>query len=74
MICSGMVNRSYGSAQCNTKIKCVNTNLVLKLTMNGTVPLLPFEISWRVQDFSGPGSSVGIATGYGLDGPGIESR
>ena len=23
---------------------------------------------------SGPGSSVGIATGYGLDGPGIEYR
>jgi hypothetical protein len=23
---------------------------------------------------SGPSSSVGIATGYGLDGPGIESR
>ena len=23
---------------------------------------------------SGPGSSVGIGTGYGLDGPGIESR
>ena len=23
---------------------------------------------------SGPGSSVGIATGYGVDGPGIESR
>jgi hypothetical protein len=23
---------------------------------------------------SGPGSSVGRATGYGLDGPGIESR
>jgi hypothetical protein len=22
----------------------------------------------------GPGSSVSIATGYGLDGPGIESR
>jgi hypothetical protein len=22
----------------------------------------------------GPGSSVGIATGYGLDGPGMESR
>jgi len=22
----------------------------------------------------GPGSSVGIVTGYGLDGPGIESR
>jgi hypothetical protein len=26
---------------------------------------------WRL---SGPSSSVGIATGYGLDGPGIESR
>jgi hypothetical protein len=25
-------------------------------------------------DFCGPGSSVGIATGYGLDGPRIESR
>jgi len=25
-------------------------------------------------DLSGPGSAVGIATGYGLDGPGIESR
>ena len=25
-------------------------------------------------DISGPGSSVGIATAYGLDGPGIESR
>jgi hypothetical protein len=24
--------------------------------------------------FKGPGSSVGIATNYGLDGPGIESR
>jgi hypothetical protein len=24
--------------------------------------------------FRGPGSVVGIATGYGLDGPGIESR
>ena len=24
--------------------------------------------------FCGPGSSVGIATGYGLDGPRIESR
>ena len=27
------------------------------------------ELNW-----CGPGSSVGIATGYGLDGPGIESR
>ena len=26
------------------------------------------------KEMFGPGSSVGIATGYGLDGPGIESR
>ena len=28
----------------------------------------------RLQVICGLGSSVGIATGYGLDGPGIESR
>ena len=27
-----------------------------------------------VSTMLGPGSSVGIATGYGLDGPGVESR
>jgi hypothetical protein len=27
-----------------------------------------------IQSLYGPGSSVGIATGYGLDSPGIESR
>jgi hypothetical protein len=27
-----------------------------------------------LSDTSGPGSSVGTATGYGLDGPGIEYR
>jgi len=27
-----------------------------------------------LQSIRGPGSSVGIATGYGLEGPGIESR
>ena len=27
-----------------------------------------------LQKLMGPGSSVGIATAYGLDGPGIESR
>jgi hypothetical protein len=34
------------------------------------------EIIFRVWSSGscGPGSSVGIATGYGLDGPGIESR
>jgi hypothetical protein len=31
-----------------------------------------FNIPLRT--YSGPGSSVGIGTGYGLGGPGIESR
>jgi hypothetical protein len=30
-----------------------------------------FNLYFKVR---GPGSSVGVATGYGLDGPGIESR
>jgi hypothetical protein len=29
---------------------------------------------WNKVEWCGPGSSVSIATGYGLDGPGIESR
>jgi hypothetical protein len=35
---------------------------------------LPLDFYWFKYDISGPGSSVSIATGYGLDGPGIESR
>jgi hypothetical protein len=31
-------------------------------------------ISLRFKSLGGPNSSVGKATGYGLDGPGIESR
>ena len=31
-----------------------------------------FQMMYIIID--GPGSSVGIANGYGLDGPGIESR
>jgi len=32
------------------------------------------QISWYLLWLLGPGSVVGIATAYGLDGPGIESR
>jgi hypothetical protein len=43
------------------------------LSMSKFIPLL---LAIQVYYFivSGPGSSVGIATGYGMDGPGIESR
>jgi len=37
-------------------------------------PPLPPKYSWFLFLLSGPDSSVGIATGYGLDGAGIESR
>jgi hypothetical protein len=33
-----------------------------------------YSIYYHHYVISGPGSSVGIATGYGLDGPVIESR
>ena len=32
------------------------------------------EINVNLREIIGPGSSIGIATGYGLDGPEIESR
>jgi hypothetical protein len=36
--------------------------------------LLSIVFIWRTSCRCRPGSSVGIATGYGLDGPGIEVR
>ena len=39
--------------------------------MHGTTNLKLFSYFYCA---CGPGSSVGIATGYGLDGPGIEFR
>jgi hypothetical protein len=55
-----------------------------KATLHGNFELLKLRISAASNitvNFEeattykcGPGSSVGIATGYGLDGPGIVSR
>ena len=44
-----------------------------KLRYVGTSTLF-WEINTAYSDNCGPGSSDGIATGHGLDGPGIESR
>jgi len=41
---------------------------------NDTCRIRDMEIKEWLPNKTGPGSSVGIATGYGLDGPGIESR
>jgi hypothetical protein len=44
-------------------------------TTNSLPSLEPAELLVHLLESSrGPGSSVGIATGYGLDGPEIESR
>jgi hypothetical protein len=42
--------------------------------VNTLTPELEIKILVHLLCKSGPGSSVGIVTGYGLDGPGIESR
>ena len=57
-------------------------SLMPRLRISGTMPLLPpyAFMTWPEKNLylyhfnCGPGSSIGIATGYGLDGPGIESR
>jgi len=41
------------------------------MTLLESIYLILIHIYWVI---CGPGSVVGIATGYGLDGPGIESR
>ena len=50
------------AAECAVRMRGFNTATPLEITSYLTVPLC------------GPDSSVGIVTGYGLDGSGIESR
>ena len=45
-----------------------STNTITSIFVSRLNRLTPINIR------CGPGSSVGIATGYGMDGPGIESR
>jgi hypothetical protein len=45
-------------------ITLIVTSVFSVFPLSGQINCLPYE----------PGSSVGIATGYGLDGPGIEYR
>jgi hypothetical protein len=73
----------------STLSKAVSKAVNLFLSNRSSLPLLPIytspyvtSSSWRPGVYkantkgcwSGPGSSVGIATGHGLDGAGIESR
>ena len=53
-------------------------NSILFNCIGCTVSIGAYAVTWEFCPVfawkSGPGSSVGIATDYGLDGPGIESR
>jgi hypothetical protein len=48
--------------------------IVMKLKMAVHKQYCHFQFHYYTSLMSGPGSSVGIATDYGLDGPGIENR
>jgi hypothetical protein len=50
-------------------IKMSICELMIGYTAGESLDIGPYILSSR-----GPGSSVGIVTGYGLDGPGIQSR
>ena len=52
----------------------VEQNLVVAKLFDIVLVLWHMIIEYLIQEICGPGSSVGIATAYGLDGPGIESR
>ena len=55
-----------GISSTANKKKCLSKGKLLKFC--------DFTFDTRTKPYNGPGSSVGIATAYGLDDPGIESR
>ena len=58
------------------KMKCVNFYLRVHTFMERCLrkDVVYLKIITDYYNECGPGSVVGIATGYGFDGPGIESR
>ena len=61
------------------RIWCLDSGAAVNVHLAPSVcrKMRPWKQSLRIivtaLDYHGPGSSVGIATGYGLGGPGIES-
>ena len=64
--------RNVKRVSCSGRQVCCGTDVQLWVWTAAVGSLL--GISALLHARCGPGSSVGIATGYGLDGPGIESR
>jgi len=54
---------------------CCNFSYFLRMLFEHKVmSFMPIRLLWKYKWLCGPGSVVAIAAGYGLDGPGIESR
>ena len=61
-----------GQSELGQVLESDKITMVLKLRRFKIIPAL--ILYWAYVVHCGPGISVGIGTGYGLDGPGIESR
>ena len=55
-------------------VKNPHATCIMSLSKTWKIILSTYKTKKYVIVISGPGNSVGIATAYGLDGPGIESR
>jgi hypothetical protein len=51
----------------------MNESKKQSLNLNPQLQIIRLSLMYHYNTNNGPGSSVSIATGYGLDGPGIES-
>jgi len=58
----------------NTSTKCSFKTMKASTKIDKYKARTTSEFHLQYKGPCGPGSVVGIATGYGLDGPGIESR
>ena len=70
-----LLSLPFGRLRWNFSCKLLRLYFILTLPNLCMLRKLRFlQIIFRFTYFFGPGSSVGIATGYGLDGPGTKSR
>jgi hypothetical protein len=78
-VCVASGDSNYAKRQCNyVSCNVCGVRVVLHSAQETYVTPLTshpfFFLLERLLTYRGSGSSVGIATDYGLDGPGIESR
>ena len=75
--CMPSVHTGFSICLCSISLVCIDRADLLPMRYYIFLYFIPsssrFFLTYTMQ-MSGPGSSVGIATDYGLDGPGMESR